>query len=354
MVLVGAIFVKLCAATVLTFYFVQAQTADHLFEALTCGQPALDYLHAHSDVLYECREAVDALQRNGQSAGGMIDSPLTFLLALNVFLLIVGMLMDIFSAIVVIVPLIMGIALHFNINPYHLGIVFLINLEIGYLMPPMGLNLFIAGFRFGRPVPDLYRVVVPFIGVFVASLMITTYVPYLSLAFLPEQLAIADRLAHPPPATDVPTGDHDTVTPTVAARCDDVPAEGEEMDAYMARCPDGADTVVAGAAQPCDDVPAEGEEMDVYMARCPDGSDTVVAPAGGGAVRPCEDFPDDGEPMNDYMARCPEGSDTVVGAPAPTSAAPAQPCTDFPAEGESMDAYLARCPDGAPGEAGEE
>jgi C4-dicarboxylate transporter DctM subunit len=79
------------------------------------------------------------------------------------------MLMDIFSAIVVVVPLIAGIALHFNINPYHLGIVFLLNLEIGYLMPPMGLNLFIAGFRFNRPLcPSLlYKMVrLPFIGLF--------------------------------------------------------------------------------------------------------------------------------------------------------------------------------------------
>ncbi len=349
MVLVGAIFVKLCAATVLTFYFVQAQTADHLFEALTCGQPALDYLHAHNDVLFECREAVDALQRNGQSAGGIIDSPLSFLLALNVFLLIVGMLMDIFSAIVVIVPLIMGIALHFNINPYHLGIVFLINLEIGYLMPPMGLNLFIAGFRFGRPVPDLYRVVVPFIGVFVAALMITTYVPWLSTAFLPES---AQTHAQPPPIPmDDGTGGgggHDVVTPGTVQPCDDVPAEGEEMDAYMARCPDGAETVTgaAAAAQPCDDVPAEGEEMDAYMARCPDGSDTVVAPpAGGGApARPCGDLPEDGEDMGAYMERCPDGVDTVV-APAPAPAAAARPCGDLPDEGESMDDYLARCPD---------
>lgn len=348
MVLVGAIFVKLCAATVLTFYFVQAQTADHLFEALTCGQPALDYLHAHSETLYECREAVDALQRSGQSAGGIIDSPLSFLLALNVFLLIVGMLMDIFSAIVVIVPLIMGIALHFNINPYHLGIVFLINLEIGYLMPPMGLNLFIAGFRFGRPVPDLYRVVLPFIGVFVTALMITTYVPWLSLAFLPDQLALMEAAQHPEPVEAQPDPSHDVAVPTVVQPCDDVPAEGEDMDAYMARCPDGSETVTgAGApAQPCDDVPAEGEDMDAYMTRCPDGSDTVVAPAGGAPARPCGDLPEDGEPMDEYMERCPEGSDTVV-APtaAPAPSAPARPCGDLPDDGESMDEYMARCPD---------
>ena len=341
MVLVGAIFVKLCAATVLTFYFVQAQTADHLFEALTCGQPALDYLHAHSDVLYECREAVDALQRNGQSAGGLIDSPITFLLALNVFLLVVGMLMDIFSAIVVIVPLIMGIALHFNINPYHLGIVFLINLEIGYLMPPMGLNLFIAGFRFGRPVPDLYRVVLPFIGVFFTALMITTYVPWLSEVFLPESALAQTGIG----VTAVPVVEDDGGGPTAtpARACGDVPEEGEDMGAYMERCPDGADTAVPGAARPCGDVPDEGEDMDTYMTRCPDGSDTVVAPPAA-AGPPCDDVPSEGESMDAYMTRCPDGSDTVVGAPAPAAAA-ARPCGDVPDQGESMDDYLARCPD---------
>jgi hypothetical protein len=266
------------------------------------------------------------------------------LLALNVFLLIVGMLMDIFSAIVVIVPLIMGIALHFNINPYHLGIVFLINLEIGYLMPPMGLNLFIAGFRFGRPVPDLYRVVLPFIGVFVTALMITTYVPWLSLAFLPDQLALQERLNNPPPVTDV-VEDHGTTQPAQA--CDDVPAEGEEMDAYMARCPEGSDTVVPGAgaaAQPCDDVPAEGEDMDAYMTRCPEGSDTVVAPPGA-ALRPCGDLPEDDENMDAYMERCPEGSDTVMTPPPAAPAADTRPCGDVPEAGESMDDYLVRCPD---------
>jgi tripartite ATP-independent transporter DctM subunit len=310
MVLVGAIFVKLCAATVLTFYFVQAQTADHLFEALTCGQPALDYLETHRSAgIYECREAVDALQAQGLSAGGLIDSSLSFLLALNVFLLIVGMLMDIFSAIVVIVPLIMGIALHFGINPYHLGIVFLINLEIGYLMPPMGLNLFIAGFRFGRPVPDLYRVVLPFIGVFVAALMITTYVPWLSLAFLPDQLALAET-SHgiaPPPS--------DVVAPALDARpCGDFPDEGESMTEFEARCmgddPDGEGVGDGTSARPCGDFPDEGESMADYEARCmgddPDGEmegDEVAPPSA--PARPCGDVPDPGESMADYEARCP-------------------------------------------------
>ncbi|MBK8693879.1 MAG: TRAP transporter large permease subunit [Deltaproteobacteria bacterium] len=196
MVLVGAIFVKLCAATVLVGYFVQAQTADRLFEWLTCGPPAQQYLQAHSDSIGTCREAVDALARANQTAGGLIDSKLSFLIALNFFLLLIGMLMDIFSAIVVVVPLIAGIALHFNINPYHLGIVFLMNLEIGYLMPPMGLNLFIAGFRFNRPVPDLYKMVLPFIGLFVGALC-GALVPRLPP---PAPRPPAGPPAHPPPA----------------------------------------------------------------------------------------------------------------------------------------------------------
>lgn len=109
-----------------------------------------------------------------------ISSPIMFLFVLNLFLLVVGMLMDIFSAIVVVVPLIVPIARHFGIDPYHLGIVFLLNLEIGYLTPPVGLNLFISAFRFEKPVTQLYRAVLPFIGLLIVSLVITTYVPSLS------------------------------------------------------------------------------------------------------------------------------------------------------------------------------
>ncbi len=109
-----------------------------------------------------------------------ITSPFMFLFILNLFLLVVGMLMDIFSAIVVVVPLIVPIARHFGIDPYHLGIVFLLNLEIGYLTPPVGLNLFISSFRFEKPVTQLYKAVLPFIGYLIISLAITTYVPSLS------------------------------------------------------------------------------------------------------------------------------------------------------------------------------
>jgi C4-dicarboxylate transporter, DctM subunit len=109
-----------------------------------------------------------------------ISEPWMFLLALNVFLIFVGMLMDIFSAIVVVVPLIVPIADHFGIDPYHLGVVFLLNLEIGYLTPPVGLNLFIASFRFEKPVTRLYSAVLPFIVFLTVALLITTYVPSLS------------------------------------------------------------------------------------------------------------------------------------------------------------------------------
>ncbi len=114
----------------------------------------------------------------------LISNKYVFLLCLNIFLLIVGCLMDIFSAIIVVVPLIMPIAEQFGVNPVHLGIIFLTNLEIGYSTPPVGLNLFIASFRFKEPVFKLYRASLPFIGLLLLALLIITYVPDLSLALV--------------------------------------------------------------------------------------------------------------------------------------------------------------------------
>lgn len=114
-----------------------------------------------------------------------VTSKFMFLLVLNVFLLIAGMVMEIFAAIFVVVPLIVPIATHFGIDPYHLGITFLVNLEIAYLAPPLGLNLIISSFRFGEPVTNVYRAVLPFIGVLSITLLITTYVPWLS-TYLPS------------------------------------------------------------------------------------------------------------------------------------------------------------------------
>jgi C4-dicarboxylate transporter, DctM subunit len=111
-----------------------------------------------------------------------IHSKLMFLLALNVFLLIVGCLMDIFSAIIVVVPLITPLALAYGVDPVHLGIIFLTNLEIGYLTPPVGINLFISSFRFGKPVLELYRAALPFLAILLVGLMVITYWPDMSLA----------------------------------------------------------------------------------------------------------------------------------------------------------------------------
>jgi C4-dicarboxylate transporter DctM subunit len=110
-----------------------------------------------------------------------ITSPWMFLLVLNVFLLVVGCLMDIFSAIIVVVPLILPVAESYGIHPLHLGIIFLTNLEIGYMTPPVGLNLFIASFRFKRPVIELYRASFVYLGLLLVALMIITWVPALSL-----------------------------------------------------------------------------------------------------------------------------------------------------------------------------
>ncbi len=113
-----------------------------------------------------------------------IDNKWTFLIVLNIFLLIVGCMMDIFSAIIVVVPLIVPIAQSFGINMVHLGIIFLTNLEIGYSTPPVGINLFIASSRFNEPVIKLYRATLPFLGLRLIGLLIITYVSWFAL-FLP-------------------------------------------------------------------------------------------------------------------------------------------------------------------------
>jgi tripartite ATP-independent transporter DctM subunit len=110
-----------------------------------------------------------------------VHSQLQFLLLLNVFLLVVGCVMDIFSATMVIVPLILPLALHFGVDPVHLGVIFLANLEIGYLTPPVGINLFLASQRFREPILNLFRAALPFLLIMLVWLALVTYVPQLSL-----------------------------------------------------------------------------------------------------------------------------------------------------------------------------
>jgi tripartite ATP-independent transporter DctM subunit len=110
-----------------------------------------------------------------------ISSKYTFLLLLNVFLLIVGSMLDIFSALVLVVPLIIPIAEAYDVNLIHLGIIFLTNLQIGYCTPPVGLNLFLASYRFNKPIVTLYRATLPFLALLMITLIIITYIPAISL-----------------------------------------------------------------------------------------------------------------------------------------------------------------------------
>ena len=108
-----------------------------------------------------------------------VDSRLVFLLALNIFLLVVGSLMDLFSAIVVVVPLILPIGQAFGIHPLHLGMIFLVNLELGYLTPPVGMNLFLAAYRFDKPLTEVYRAALPFLLVLLLVVLMVTYMPWI-------------------------------------------------------------------------------------------------------------------------------------------------------------------------------
>jgi tripartite ATP-independent transporter DctM subunit len=113
-----------------------------------------------------------------------IDDKLTFLILLNLFLLALGMILDIFSAIVIIVPIILPIAIGYGVHPVHLGIIFLANMQLGYFTPPVGMNLFIASYRFEKPIMTLYRATIPFFFILLIAVLIITYWPTLSLVLI--------------------------------------------------------------------------------------------------------------------------------------------------------------------------
>ncbi|MGE5234664.1 MAG: TRAP transporter large permease subunit [Acidobacteriota bacterium] len=148
--LVGGVLIILGVAVGLTSYLVDAQVPTHL----------LDWTRQH------------------------VHSKYVFLLGLNLFLLLCGCLMDIFSAIAVVVPLIAPLGLAFGIHPVHLGVIFIANLELGYLMPPVGLNLYLASYRFEKPILQTYRAVLPMLLVLLCGVLLITYVPLLTTAFL--------------------------------------------------------------------------------------------------------------------------------------------------------------------------
>jgi tripartite ATP-independent transporter DctM subunit len=147
MVLVGAILIILGLSLASTNYLIDAQVPTRLFATI--------------------REH--------------ISDQLTFLILLNLFLLALGTMLDIFSALVIMVPLLLPIALGYDIHPVHLGIIFLANMQIGYFTPPVGMNLFIASYRFKKPVMQLYRATLPFFFILLITVLIITYWPALSL-----------------------------------------------------------------------------------------------------------------------------------------------------------------------------
>jgi tripartite ATP-independent transporter DctM subunit len=154
MILVGSILIVLGCALGLTNYMIDAEIPMRIFR----------FLHTH------------------------VTSAWGFLALLNVFLLIVNMV-EIFSAIVIVVPIIAPVAAQYGIDPVHLGTLFLLNLEIGYMTPPLGLNLFLSSRRFDKPLPLLYRAVLPFWVLLLTALAFVTYIPSLSL-WLPKLLRI--------------------------------------------------------------------------------------------------------------------------------------------------------------------
>jgi tripartite ATP-independent transporter DctM subunit len=115
-----------------------------------------------------------------------VSSQANFLILLFIFLLILGAILDIFSAIVLVVPLILPIAMQYGVNEFHLGIVFLAAMQLGYLTPPVGLNLFIASYRFERPIMNVYAATFPFLVILAVSVLIIMYWPNLSLLLVPD------------------------------------------------------------------------------------------------------------------------------------------------------------------------
>lgn len=147
MIMVGSIILILGTALALTNFLVDSEVPQRLFEFINAS----------------------------------ITNPIVFLILLNLLLLILGAILDIFSAIVIMVPLLLPVAAGYGIHPVHLGIIFIANMQIGYFTPPIGMNLFIASYRFKKPIVDLYAASIPFMLVLLAVLILVTYVPQLSL-----------------------------------------------------------------------------------------------------------------------------------------------------------------------------
>lgn len=187
-----------------------------------------------------------------------LDKTWQFLIVMNLFLLVLGMVMDGFSAILVAVPLLLPFAAHFGLGPFHVAIMFVLNLELAFSCPPLGLNLFISSFRFNRPVVSLYRIALPFVGILAFALLIITYVPRLSnqlvLDDIAEWRARAEKENRTPrEAWRLECVQQDTSNP--------LPCSEEDKKKYpQGQMPEPATTALVVAA---DAGPSESEEDDI-------------------------------------------------------------------------------------------
>ena len=152
MVLVGGILLILGASLASTNYMIDAEVPQQLISVVT----------------------------------SLVSDRTSFLLLLFLFLLLLGAILDIFSALVLVVPLILPVAAEFGVHPVHLGIVFLATMQLGYLTPPVGLNLFIASYRFDQPIVRVYLATMPFLLLLMAAVILITFWPGLSLFLLAD------------------------------------------------------------------------------------------------------------------------------------------------------------------------
>ena len=184
-----------------------------------------------------------------------IDRTWQFLVAMNLFLLVLGMLMEGFSAILVAVPLILPFAARFHLGPFHTAMIFLVNLELAYCCPPLGLNLFISSFRFNRPAVSLYRPILPFLGVLLASLLIISYVPGVSTLTIRSEIAAARAKAV---KLNVPPADAWKLECVQNDPNNPMPCTDEEIKKY----PQGQSTVLGGPVEEPKDAGAAAPEGD--------------------------------------------------------------------------------------------
>jgi C4-dicarboxylate transporter DctM subunit len=234
-----------------------------------------------------------------------IDTPYEFLIAMNIFLLVLGMLMEGFSAILVAVPLILPFAARFHLGPFHTAMIFLVNLELAYCCPPLGLNLFIASFRFNRPATSLYRPILPFLGVLLVSLLIISYVPSISTVMIRSDIAAVREKAkklNAPPADawklECVQKDFDNPLPCTKEEQDRYPnGQNTPPDFLAIETPDagGADAGDAGEADlfaqmlgAGTDASAAGDggEGDLFAEMMAAGTDASVVDAGVADAKP--------------------------------------------------------------------